>query len=196
MKKNIFEDIMSPGVVLSNCVELPECRKYYPDYLQVDQIIYLTIEDKLNPSNLPRNAALVYKTNLYITDVIGNIAYFDCDMQHINNAGKIRIQHKEYKFVGGKRVDHPDMDAGHFGISLGQHPSIAMEQHRHTNRYGVWRKFEMDWNKLSREGHEVNVKAVFVADEDGSTFSPFWCIRETIDKDVISEYVITNDDLQ
>ena len=47
------------------------------------------------------------------------------------------------------------MDAGQFGISLGQHPSIAMEQHKHTNRYGAWRRFEIGWNRLSIEGHEV-----------------------------------------
>lgn len=117
-------------------------------------------------------------------------------MQRIDNAEKIRSQHKEYKSVGGKGAIHLDMDAGHFGISLGQHPSIAMEQHKHTNRYGAWRKFEMDWDRLSGKGHEVNVKAVFIEGNEGGTYSPFWCIRETIDKDEISEYVITNDDLQ
>ena len=88
------------------------------------------------------------------------------------------------------------MDAGHFGVSLGQHPSIAMEQHKHTNRYGAWRKFEIDWNKLSGEGHKVNVKAVFTEGDEAGTYSAFWCIRETIDEDEVSEYVITNDDLQ
>ena len=37
--------------------------------------------------------------------------------------------HPEYKNVGGKNAEHKDMDAGHFGLQLGQHPSISMEQH-------------------------------------------------------------------
>lgn len=196
MEEVIFEDIMSPGVILSNCIELPGYKKYYPNFLQVGQIINLSINNKLDPSNLSGNTAFVYKTNLYITDDNGNIAYFDCDMQHTDNAAKIRSQHQEYKLVGGKDALHPDMDAGHFGISLGQHPSIAMEQHKYTNRYGVWRRFEMGWNRLSVEGHEVNVKAVFSEGDEEGTYSPFWCIRETIDRDEICEYIITNDDLQ
>lgn len=90
------------------------------------------------------------------------------------------------------------MDAGHFGLALGQHPSIAMEQHKYINRYGAWREFEIDWNKLSREGHQVNVKAVFVKGDEEGTYSPFWCIREAIDgnEEGASEYVITNDDSQ
>ncbi len=187
---------MFPGVILSNYIELLECKKYYPDYLQVDQMINLSINDKLDPSNLQKNTALVYKTNLYITDDKGNIAYFDCDMQHTDNARKIRSHHQEYKSVGGKEALHPNMDAGHFGISLGQHPSITMEQHKHTNRYGVWRKFEIGWNRLSEEGQKVNVKAVFSEGDEEGTYSPFWCIRETIDKEEVNEYVITNDDLQ
>lgn len=198
MKRLIFEDIMYPGVILSNSIELSGLKKYYPDYLQVDQVINLSLSDKLNSSNLPKKSALVYNTNLYITDENGNIAYFDCNMQHTDDAGQIRKQHQEYKSVGGKEALHPDMDAGHFGLALGQHPSIAMEQHKHTNRYGAWRKFEIDWNKLSSEGHKVNVKAVFVESDEEGTYSPFWCIRETIDEneDEASEYVITNDDLQ
>lgn len=196
MEELIFEDIMSPGIILSNCIKVSGIKKYYPDYLQVGQVINLSINDKLNPSNLPHNTALVYNTNLYITDENGNIAYFDCDMQHTDNAGQIRKQHREYKSVGGKEALYPDMDAGHFGIALGQHPSIAMEQHKYTNRYGAWRKFERDWNKLSSDGHKVNIKAVFVEGDEEGTYSPFWCMREAIDEDEISEYVITNDDLQ
>ena len=196
MKDIIFEDIMEPGIILSNSIELSGIKKYYPDYLQVDQVINLSLSDKLDPSNLPEKSALVYNTNLYITDDNGNIAYFDCDMQHIDNAAQIRNKHQEYKSVGGKEALHPEMDAGHFGLALGQHPSIAMEQHKHTNRYGAWRKFEMDWNKLSSEEHKVNVKAVFAEGYEEGTYSPFWCIRETIDEDEINEYIITNDDLQ
>ena len=119
-------------------------------------------------------------------------------MEHTEDAGQIRRQHPEYKSVGGKEALHPDMDAGHFGLSLGQHPSIAMEQHKHTNRYGAWRRFGLDWDNLSREGHQVNIKAIFVDSDEEGTYSPFWCIRETIDEDGdgASEYVITNDDLQ
>ena len=40
-------------------------------------------------------------------------------------------------------------------------------------------KFEIDWNKLSSEGHKVNVKAVFVEGDEEGTYSPFWCIRES-----------------
>lgn len=196
MDEIIFEDIMSPGVQLSNCIELSGIKKYYPEYLQVEKVVNLSISDKLNPSNLPRKCALVYKTNLYITDDNGNIAYFDCDMEHTEDAGQIRKQHPEYKSVGGKEALHQDMDAGHFGLSLGQHPSIAMEQHKHTNRYGAWRRFELDWDNLSREGHQVNIKAIFVDSDEEGTYSPFWCIREAIDEDDVSEYVITNDDLQ
>lgn len=90
MKRLIFEDIMYPGVILSNSIELSGLKKYYPDYLQVDQVINLSLSDKLNSSNLPKKSALVYNTNLYITDENGNIAYFDCDMQHTDDAGQIR----------------------------------------------------------------------------------------------------------
>ena len=198
MTQTIFADIMTPGITLSNCIELSGVKKYYPDYLQVNQVINLSVDNKLKPSNLPKKSVLIYKTNLYITDDNGNIAYFDCDMQHTDNAGQIRKQHQEYKSVGGKRALHSNMDAGHFGLALGQHPSIAMEQHKHTNRYGVWRKFEISWNKLSNEEHQVNVKAAFVEGDEEGTYSPFWCIRETIDQDEdgASEYVLTNDDLQ
>ena len=73
MEGLIFEDIMSPGIILSNCIEFSGIKKYYPDYLQVNQVINLSINDKLNPSNLPEKTALVYNTNLYITDENGNI---------------------------------------------------------------------------------------------------------------------------
>ena len=88
------------------------------------------------------------------------------------------------------------MDAGHFGIALGQHPSIAMEQDRIMNRYGAWRNFERCWYDLSVAGHSVNVKAVFVDADTEGTYSPFWCIRETIDDTEVNEHVLTNDDSQ
>lgn len=63
MDELIFEDIMSPGVILSNCIDLSGIKKYYPDYLLVDQVINLSLNDKVNPSNLPQNTVLVYNTN-------------------------------------------------------------------------------------------------------------------------------------
>ena len=61
MDEIIFEDIMSPGVQLSNCIEFSGIKKYYPEYLQVEKMVNLSISDKLDPSNLPRKSALVYK---------------------------------------------------------------------------------------------------------------------------------------
>ena len=89
--------------------------------------------------------------------------------------------HPEYHSVGGKRASHPDMDAGHFGISLGQHPSIAMEQDYRMNRFGVWRIFERYCKELLLSGMKIHILGVF-AEEDEGTFSPFWCIREESDE--------------
>lgn len=63
MSEFIFEDIMSPGIILSNKLNLSGIIKYYPDYLHVDQIMDLTINDKLDPSDLPIRNAITYKTN-------------------------------------------------------------------------------------------------------------------------------------
>lgn len=71
---------MSPGIILSNCIELSGSKKGYPDYLQIEQVVKLSLEDRLDPSNLSKKSAFIYHTNLYITDEKGNIAYFDCDM--------------------------------------------------------------------------------------------------------------------
>jgi hypothetical protein len=119
-------------------------------------------------------------------------------MVHTDNAAAIRKAHGEYKAVGGARAYHEDMDAGHFGISLGQHPSLAVEQDRIMNRYGAWRSFEQIWDKLSQEGHSVNIKAVFVEEDDGAggTYSPFWCVMETIDGAGFLEYTLANDETQ
>ena len=78
------------------------------------------------------------------------------------------------------------------GLSLGQHPSIAMEQGSVMNRYGAWRDLERDWEALLREGHDVAVRGVF-ADGDGGTYSPFWCIEEIVDGGEPFEYILTND---
>jgi len=40
------------------------------------------------------------------------------------------------------------------------------------------------------------VKVLFTEGDEAGTYSPFWCIRETLDKEEVNEYVITNDDLQ
>jgi predicted nuclease with TOPRIM domain len=192
-----FTDAMSPGIVLSaRQIRLATTRKRYPDYLEVKKIINMTIESKFNPSALPTNCAFVYNDNLYVTDSKGNIAYIDCEMIHTDDAASIRKAHPEYKSVGGANANNDDMDAGHFGISLGQHPSIAMEQDRIMNRYGAWRKFEQDWDRLSKEGHKVNVKAVFVEGGSNGTYSPFWSVQQTIDGNDVSEYNLTNDDTQ
>lgn len=40
------------------------------------------------------------------------------------------------------------------------------------------------------------MKVLFTEGDEAGTYSSFWCIRETIDEDEVSEYVITNDNLQ
>jgi hypothetical protein len=196
--KTVFTDVMSPGFTLDKQLRVGSTRKQYPDYLNVKKVIKLNIDSKVNPGGLATNCAYIYGDNLYVTDGNGNIAYINCEMRHTDDAAAIRKAHGEYKVVGGANATHEGMDAGHFGISLGQHPSIAVEQDKIMNRYGAWRKFEQDWDKLSKEGHAVNVIAVFVEDDDrvDGTYSPFWCIKETIDCVESTEYVLTNDDLQ
>jgi hypothetical protein len=148
------------------------------------------------PTSLLASCAYVYNDNLYVTDDTGNIAYIDCEMIHTEGAGAIKTKHSEYKLAGGQHVAHDNMDAGHLGVQIGQHPSIAMEQDSVMNRYGSWRIFERGWDKLSREGHTVNVKAVFVEGEEDGTFAPFWCIRETIDKTEVFECTLLNESEQ
>ena len=191
----IFEDAMFPGIILAKSISLATTSKRYPDYLEVKQTVWLELDDRINPSHLSVQCAYIYNDNLYLTDKKGNIAYLDCEMRYTENATAIRKAHPEYKAVGGMKASHDDMDAGHFGVALGQHPSIAMEQDRVKNRYGTWRNFERSWYKLSKAGHSVNIKAVFVDDSGEGTYSPFWCIRETIDGEY-SDYNLTNDDSQ
>ncbi len=88
-----------------------------------------------------------------------------------------------------------DLDVLNY-ITKELYPSIAMEQDRIMNRYGAWRSFERTWYDLSVDGHSVNVKAVFVDTDSEGTYSPFWCIRETIDGDEVNEYILTNDGSQ
>lgn len=192
----LFEDVMDEGIVLSdNLIKVETTEKAYPDYLRAEKHIVLSIDSKVNPANLEANCAYTYHDSLYLTDEDGNIAYIDCELIFTSGTKAIKAKHPEYKLVGGKRALHDDMDAGHLGVQLGQHPSIAMEQHRYLNRYGVWRSYEQTWVQLLKEGHSVNLKAVFTKGGEG-TYSDFWCIRETIDGDKYSEFILTNDDLQ
>ena len=155
-----------------------------------------TLQDIARLGAAKDEAYTTYGENLYVTDGNGNIAFIDCEMKHTDDAANIRKVHSEYKSVGGANASHEGMDAGHFGISLGQHPSIAIEQDRIMNRYGAWRSFEQSWDRLSKEGHTVNVKGVFDEGDGKGTYSSFWCICETIDNSEYNEYVLTNDDLQ
>jgi len=187
---------MDEGVALSdNPIKVGNMKKNYPDFLILNKTIVLTENCKVNPAKLEPNCAYIYGLNLYMTDVKGTIAFIDCDLTLTENPAAIKAKHPVYKQVGGKKAVKAGMDAGHFGVQLGQHPSIAVEQDPYMNRYGMWRKFEISWAKLLREGHSVNVKAVFTDGEEG-TYSDFWCVRETIDDDEINEFVLTNDDGQ
>lgn len=62
---------------------------------------------------LEKNAAYIYKTNLYIIDNTGNIAYVDMDLKLQTNTKGIRVAHPECKNTGGNNAKHKDMDAGH-----------------------------------------------------------------------------------
>lgn len=192
----LFEDVMDKGVKLTeDTVKLETASKAYPDYLKVEKYIVLSLDSRVDPAKLETNCAYTYHDSLYLTDEDGNIAYIDCELVITTNTAAIKAKHPEYKSVGGKRALHDNMDAGHFGIQLGQHPSIAMEQHRYLNRYGMWREYERSWVQVLKEGHQVNLKAVFTKGETG-TYSDFWCFRETIDGDEYQEFILCNDDLQ
>lgn len=188
-----FSGGLDPGVLLSGRLTLQSGDIVtFPDYLSVDEARRIALSDKVDPANLPKRCALVYADNVYITDDSGNIAYIHCKLRHASGTAEVRRAHREYRSVGGSRATHRGMDAGHFGLSLGQHPSIAMEQNAVMNRYGLWRKLERDWEGLLREGHDVLVRGVFV-DGDGGSYSPFWCIEEIVDGGEPFEYILTND---
>lgn len=188
-----FAGALDPGVLLANSMALPSGETVaYPDYLAVDEARSIALSDRLDPAKLPARCALVYDGNVYITDDTGNIAYIHCKLKHVPRTAEIRRAHGEYRNVGGARAVHDGMDAGHFGLSLGQHPSIAMEQDSVMNRYGAWRELERGWEALLREGHDVVVRGVF-ADGNGGTYSPFWCIEEIVDDGEPFEYILTND---
>ena len=190
---HIFDDVMEPGIDLIE-MRLNDTVWRIPDYLSVNGILRLSINDKVNPANLPPSTAIIYNRNLYLTDEKGKVAFIDCQLKKIENIKDIRKSHPEYHSVGGKNATHPNMDAGHFGLALGQHPSIAMEQNSTMNRYGIWRVFERYWSELS-ENEPVHIIGVFTEGDDEGTYSPFWCIREEYDGGVF-EYVFTNDDEQ
>lgn len=179
----IFEDVMEPGI------DLIECQGYtIPDYLTIDHIQTISLSDQLNPAKLEPSTLYVYESSHYLTDSTGNIAFIDCELRYTSPTGVLRQKHPEYRMVSKN-----GRDAGHFGLSLGQHPSIAMEQDPYLNRYGIWRIFERYWAQILKSGESVRIIGVFVEGED--TFSPFWCIREEVGEE-ISEYIFTNDDEQ
>lgn len=193
----IFTDMMEPGVVL-----IPSHGFMIPDYLTISSVRIITLDDHLNPAELDAFTAYVFNDNLYLTDEKGNIAFIDCHLVHTTPTAQLRSSHPEYRKAGGanrgtgaNKDTGVNRDAGHFGLSLGQHPSIAMEQDSYMNRYGIWRSFERSWSKELKLGKTVHIIGVFVEGEDADTYSPFWCIREEID-DEVNEYVLTNDDDQ
>lgn len=202
--RHIFDDVMDPGIDLIPVTVEGEAL-LVPDYLRVEAVTRISLSGKLDPANLPASAAIIYdkdddenQRNLYLTDEKGNIAFFDCMLVSTANTAAIRSAHPEYHSVGGKNASHKHMDAGHFGLSLGQHPSIAMEQDSTMNRYGIWRVFERYWKEMSEEnsGNPVHIIGVFVEGDDDGTYSPFWCIREESSDGDGYEYIFTNDDEQ
>lgn len=179
----IFTDVMDPGVKLINSHGF-----MIPDYLTISNFQTIKLADHLNPAELQPSSAYVYDDNLYLTDATGNIAFIDAHLIYTTPTEPLRRSHPEYR-----KVSKHGHDAGHIGLSIGQHPSLAMEQDAYMNRFGIWRVFERYWNSVLKEGREVRLIAVFVEGED--SFSPFWCIHEEIDG-VITEYIFTNDDEQ
>ena len=143
----LFEDVMDPGVEL-----MPVEGHLIPDYLPCDSFVRIALDDRLDPTALPARTGILYEDNLYLTDGEGNVAFIDCHLRPVSPTAPIRAGHPEYRKAGGRRAFHKNMDAGHFGLALGQHPSIAMEQDRTTNRYGAWRIFERYCAELLDEG--------------------------------------------
>ena len=186
----IFEDVMEQGIDLKP-VFLDGIQWMIPDYLCVKDTECIILDSKLQPDKLSPYTAYIYNENLYLTDEKGNIAYINCLIKKTRDTYKIRREHPEYKSVGGAKALNSDMDAGHFGLALGQHPSIAMEQNKVMNRYGVWRVFERYLYDLS-ETESVHLIGVFVEGDDEGTYSPFWCIREESNGEYY-EYIFSND---
>lgn len=187
----MFEGVMDPGVDL-----ITVDGHDIPDYLTCDTLLNITLDDHLGPSSLPSRTGIVYEDNLYLTVDKGNIAFIDCRLRRITPTAPIRKAHAEYCLVGGGRATHEGMDAGHFGLALGQHPSIAMEQNSTMNRYGAWRILERYCIELLEEGCESRIIGVFTEGDDDGTFAPFWCIREEVEGQDSWEYIFTNDDEQ
>lgn len=177
----IFTDVMEPGIQL-----VERSGHLVPDFLEINDIQHITLEDRLNPASLPPSTAIIYDQNLYLTDGTGNIAFIDCELRRTTPTSHLRLSHPEYR-----AVSQHGRDAGHIGLSLGQHPSIAMEQNKYMNRWGIWRLFEQYWTSCIKKGKRIRLIGVFVEGED--TYSPFWCIHEEMDDDII-EYIFTNDD--
>lgn len=176
----IFQDVMGPGIDL-----IISHGYMIPDNLVISNVQVITLSDHLDPTALPPSTAFVYNDNLYLTDDTGNIAFIDCHLRDTSPTAPIRSSHPEYRKAGAQ-----NKDAGHLGLSLGQHPSIAMEQDKFMNRWGIWRSFERTWSKELRDGVPVHIIGAFVEGVD--TYSPFWCIREEI-RSERNEYILTND---
>lgn len=187
----MFEDVMDPGVGLVAVED-----HMIPDYLPCDSFVRIALGDRLDPTALPARVGILFEDNLYLTDDRGNVAFVDCHLRPVSPTAPIRAAHPEYRKAGGGRASHENMDAGHLGLALGQHPSIAMEQDRTTNRYGAWRIFERYCAELLDEGREIRIVGVFVEGDDEGTYAPFWCIHEEVDGEYTFEYVFTNDDEQ
>lgn len=151
-----------------------------PDYLEIENNFTITVDDHVNPAALNPCTAYIYNDNLYLTDKKGQIAFVDLNLRHVSNTSELRKSHPEY------RKSRRRGDAGHFGLALGQHPSITMDQDAVMNRRGIWRAKERYWNELIKGGQEVRLYGVFSEEGD------YWLFQE----DGGEEYVFTNDDEQ
>lgn len=197
MSTREFIDGFSEGIEMSQeAIRTATMEKRYPSYLNIENQknpIILTTDTRIDPTNLKPNSAYVYHNTLYITDSKGGIAYMDAEVIPVNNAQATRNQGAQRK-VGGIKASHKSMDAGHvLAVSLDGHPDMVQEQHSSLNRYknrnsgnedwenGMFRDLERDWTQLAKDGHELNVKAVFSESRDGSgsTYSPEWCYQVT-----------------
>jgi hypothetical protein len=197
MGKREFTDGFADGIEMSSeKVHTETMEKSYPDYLTVTNRtnpIVLQTRTRIDPTKLTPNCAYTYHDTLYVTDSKGNIAYMDAELRYVKNTGELRDLTAQRK-VGGTSALHRSMDAGHVqALNLDGHPDMVQEQHSGLNRYtnksaakedwenGMFRDLERDWTQLAKDGHNLNVKAVFSESRDGSegTYSPEWCYQVT-----------------
>lgn len=192
-----FVDSFSDGIEMSrDTIQTATMRKHYPNYLSVTNShnpIVLQPETRIDPTALEANSAYVYHDTLYVTDSNGGIAYMDAELKYVEKSQTKRDIAAQRK-VGGSKALHSSMDAGHvLAVSLDGHPDMMQEQYSGLNRYtnrnsnkedwqnGMFRDLERDWTQLAKDGHSLNVKAVFSETQDGSgsTYSPEWCYQVT-----------------